>query len=73
MFYYIDNCRYRWIVNDKEFNPSSNLGRIAMQLGSGTLIFANLLDRDEARYQCFATNQGGTALSSIIVLRIACK
>jgi len=62
---------YRWTMNDKEFNPSGNMGRIAIQPGSGTLIFADPLDRDEAVYQCLATNQAGTALTIKTNLRVA--
>lgn len=60
------------MMNDKDFNPSGNMGRIAIQPGSGTLIFADPLDRDEAVYQCLATNQAGTALSRKTNLRVAC-
>ena len=60
-------------MNDKEFNPSGNMGRIAIQPGSGTLIFADPLDRDEAVYQCFAQNQAGIALTIKTNLRVACE
>jgi neuronal cell adhesion protein len=59
-------------MNDKEFDPSGNMGRIAIQPGSGTLIFADPLARDEAVYQCLAENQAGTALSIKTNLRVAC-
>lgn len=62
---------YKWHMNDKDFDPSGNDGRIAIQPGVGTLIFANPLERDEALYQCFAQNTVGTALTVKIDLRKA--
>ena len=56
-------------MNEEEFEPSGNDGRIAIQPGVGTLIFARPLARDEAIYQCVATNIAGTALSVKIDLR----
>ena len=47
---------YSWQMNEKDFDPSGNDGRIAIQPGVGTLIFARPLARDEAIYQCFANN-----------------
>jgi len=58
-------------MNEKDFDPSGNDGRIAIQPGVGTLIFARPLDRDEAIYQCFAKNTAGTALTVKINLRQA--
>ena len=58
-------------MNDKDFDPSGNDGRIAIQPGVGTLIFARPLERDEGIYQCFAQNQGGIALTVKIDLRMA--
>ncbi len=60
-------------MNDKDFDPSGNDGRIAIQPGVGTLIFARPLERDEAIYQCLATNQVGVALTVKIDLRLACE
>ena len=62
---------YYWKMNDKDFDPSGNDGRIAIQPGVGTLIFARPLERDEAIYQCFAQNQVGIALTVKIDLRMA--
>ena len=64
---------YFWIYNDAPFDPSGNDGRIAIQPGSGTLIFARPLARDEAYYQCFANNTAGTAATVKINLRQASK
>lgn len=61
--------RYRWTFNDAPFDPSGNDGRIAIQPGVGTLIFARPLARDEAYYQCLASNIVGTALSVKVNLR----
>jgi len=66
-------CRYHWLYNDAPFDPSGNDGRIAIQPGVGTLIFARPIARDEAYYQCLATNIVGTALSVKINLRQASK
>ena len=60
-------------MNDKDFDPSGNDGRIAIQPGVGTLIFARPIERDEGIYQCFANNQVGTALTVKIDLRLASK
>ena len=46
-------------------------GRIAIQPGVGTLIFANPLPLDEAIYQCTARNQAGIAASVKINVRLA--
>jgi len=60
---------YRWTFNNAPFDPSGNDGRIAIQPGVGTLIFAQPLARDEAYYQCLAYNVVGTALSVFTNLR----
>jgi len=61
---------YRWTFNDAPFDPSGNDGRIAIQPGSGTLIFAQPIARDEAYYQCEAYNVVGVALSDKVNLRL---
>ncbi len=58
-------------MEGKRFEPSGNDGRIAIQPGVGTLIFARPLERDEGIYQCFAENDVGVALSVKVNLRIA--
>lgn len=62
---------YKWQWNEMDFDPSGNDGRIAIQPGVGTLIFARPLPRDEAIYQCLAKNSVGTALTVKIDLRQA--
>jgi len=59
---------YHWQMNEKDFDPSGNDGRIAIQPGVGTLIFARPLARDEAIYQCFANNtvRARTAVNFLI-------
>ena len=64
---------YRWLMNDEDFSPSGNDGRVAVQPGVGTLIFARPLERDEAIYQCIAENVAGIALTVKIDLRRASK
>jgi len=66
-------CSYRWTYNDAPFDPSGNDGRIAIQPGSGTLIFAQPIARDEAYYQCFAENVVGVAVSDNTNLRVGGK
>lgn len=58
-------------MNEKDFDPSGNDGRIAIQPGVGTLIFARPESRDEAIYQCIAENVVGKALTVKINLRQA--
>ena len=60
-------------MDEKDFDPSGNDGRIAIQPGVGTLIFARPLERDEGIYQCLAQNQVGTALTVKFNLRQACE
>jgi len=64
---------YKWTYNGAPFDPSGNDGRIAIQPGSGTLIFAQPIERDEAYYQCLAYNIVGTALSDKVNLRVGGK
>jgi len=66
-------CSYRWTYNDAPFDPSGNDGRIAIQPGVGTLIFAQPIARDEAYYQCFAYNVVGVAVSDNTNLRLGSK
>ena len=63
-------CSYNWTYNGMKFDPSGAGGRIAIQPGSGTLIFARPIERDEAYYQCLAYNVVGTALSDKVDLRM---
>ena len=63
--------RYRWTQNGKDFNPSGNDDRVAIQPGKGTLIFARPLEHDEGIYQCFAENEAGVASTVKVELRQA--
>ena len=60
-------------MNGKDFDPSGNDGRIAIQPGVGTLIFSNPIKRDEGIYQCLATNPVGVAVTIKVDLRVACE
>lgn len=71
LWYFFFLFRYRWQMNEKDFDPSGNDGRIAIQPGVGTLIFARPLSRDEAIYQCIAENVVGKALTVKVNLRLA--
>ena len=62
---------YRWTQNGKDFNPSGNDDRVAIQPGKGTLIFARPLEHDEGIYQCFAENEAGVASTVKVELRQA--
>lgn len=56
-------------MNDENFEASGNKGRIAIQPGVGTLIFAVPEARDEAIYQCVAENVAGQAYTVKVDLR----
>ncbi len=60
-------------MNGKDFDPSGNDGRIAIQPGVGTLIFARPIERDEGIYQCFAENEVGISVTVKIDLRLGSK
>lgn len=62
---------YKWQMNGKDFDPSGNAGRIAIQPGVGTLIFADPIERDQGIYQCLAENTAGVAVTIKVDLRIA--
>jgi len=63
--------KYIWQMNGKDFDPSGNDARIAIQPGVGTLIFSNPILRDEGIYQCLAENGVGVAVTIKIDLRVA--
>ena len=66
-------ARYRWEYNKEPYEPSGNDGRVAIQPGVGTLIFARPIEKDEGIYQCIAENTVGVAISYIVNLKIASK
>ena len=65
--------RYKWKMNDEDFDAAGNDRRVTIQPGSGTLVFNQPYPRDEAIYQCLAKNQFGTSVSHKINLRRAGK
>jgi neuronal cell adhesion protein len=59
-------------MDKKDYDPSGLDGRVAIQPGVGTLIFARPLARDEGYYQCFAKiDKVGTAVSYMVHMRQA--
>ena len=60
-------------MNGVRFDPSGNDGRIIIQPGTGTLIIAQPLEKDEGIYQCFAENDFGVSVTVKVHLRMACK
>ncbi|XP_063870133.1 neuroglian-like isoform X1 [Scylla paramamosain] len=61
--------RYRWIKNGKEFDWQTYDNRISQQPGRGTLVITSPRDEDLGQYQCFATNELGTATSNSVFVR----
>lgn len=70
---FLISCSYHWELNGALFSPSGNDGRIAVQPGKGTLIFARPIERDEGIYQCFASNKHGVAVTVKVDLRVGSK
>ncbi|XP_043273621.1 neuroglian isoform X2 [Venturia canescens] len=62
---------YRWIKNGKKFEWPAYDDRISQQPGRGTLVITRARDEDLGQYQCFATNEWGTATSNSVFLRKA--
>lgn len=63
--------KYRWIKNGKPFNWQAYDDRISQQPGRGTLVISSPRDEDLGQYQCFATNEWGTATSNSVFVRKA--
>ncbi|XP_014258139.1 neuroglian isoform X2 [Cimex lectularius] len=63
--------RYRWVKNGKNFDWQSYDDRISQQPGRGTLVISSPRDEDLGQYQCFATNDWGTATSNSVFVRKA--
>uniref|UniRef100_A0A2P2I497 Neuroglian-like n=1 Tax=Hirondellea gigas TaxID=1518452 RepID=A0A2P2I497_9CRUS len=61
--------KYRWIKNGKEFAWQTYDDRISQQPGRGTLVITKPRDEDIGQYQCFATNELGTATSNSVFVR----
>ncbi|XP_064605046.1 neuroglian-like isoform X2 [Liolophura sinensis] len=60
---------YTWRRDGRLFEPSGNDDRWVQLPGEGTLVCNRPEAKDVAMYQCFATNQHGTALSLNINLQ----
>ncbi|KAK7076289.1 ATP-dependent DNA helicase chl1, partial [Halocaridina rubra] len=60
---------YRWVKNGKEFDWQTYDNRISQQPGRGTLVITSPRDEDLGQYQCFATNEMGTATSNSVFVR----
>lgn len=65
-------CRFQWRRNGKFFNVGKD-PRVIMRSRSGTLeIRSSGKSEDyEGEYQCFASNDFGTAISNKILLRVS--
>jgi neuronal cell adhesion protein len=63
--------KYRWMKNGKEFNWQAYDDRISQQPGRGTLVVTSPRTEDIGQYQCFATNEWGTATSNSVFVRKA--
>ncbi|XP_059480515.1 neuroglian isoform X2 [Neocloeon triangulifer] len=63
--------RYRWIKNGKPFEWQTYDDRISQQPGRGTLVITIPREEDIGQYQCFATNEWGTATSNSVFVRKA--
>ncbi|KAG7157810.1 Neuroglian-like 2 [Homarus americanus] len=61
--------KYRWVKNGKEFDWQTYDNRILQQPGRGTLVITSPRDEDLGQYQCFATNEMGTATSNSVFVR----
>ncbi|XP_069981771.1 neuroglian isoform X2 [Penaeus vannamei] len=61
--------KYRWVKNGKEFDWQTYDNRISQQPGRGTLVITSPRDEDLGQYQCFATNDMGTATSNSVFVR----
>lgn len=63
--------KYRWIKNGKHFDWQAYDDRISQQPGRGSLVISSPRDEDLGQYQCFATNEWGTATSNSVFVRKA--
>ena len=60
--------RYKWVRNGNDFEAAGSDDTIVQQQGVGTLTFNNPRKKDEGFYQCLATNDFGTAVSTTVQL-----
>ncbi|KAK4016086.1 neuroglian isoform X3 [Daphnia magna] len=61
--------KYRWVKNGFDFLWQSYDDRISQQPGRGTLVITTPRDEDIGQYQCFASNEWGTATSNSVFVR----
>ncbi|KAH8344677.1 hypothetical protein KR067_003077 [Drosophila pandora] len=62
---------YSWIKNGKKFNWQAYDNRMLQQPGRGSLVITSPRDEDRGHYQCFASNEFGTATSNSVYVRKA--
>ncbi|EDW51334.1 GM21680 [Drosophila sechellia] len=62
---------YSWIKNGKKFDWQAYDNRMLRQPGRGTLVITIPKDEDRGHYQCFASNEFGTATSNSVYVRKA--
>ncbi|XP_017136257.1 neuroglian isoform X1 [Drosophila miranda] len=62
---------YSWIKNGKKFDWQAYDDRMLRQPGRGTLVITSPKDEDRGHYQCFASNEFGTATSNSVYVRKA--
>lgn len=63
--------RYLWTKDGEPFPWQKYEDRISQQPGRGTLVFIESREEDVGQYQCFATNEYGTAASNSVFFRQA--
>ena len=66
---YFNDYSYRWEKNGQRLEITGV--DIKQEPGAGTIVFVSPKDEHEGSYQCLATNEFGTALSSKTMLKAA--
>ncbi|XP_035711576.1 neuroglian-like [Folsomia candida] len=62
---------FTWFKDGEEFDLGPTNDRIFLQPGSGSLVVNDTEKEDAGHYQCFASNQFGTATSNSVFVREA--